>query len=380
MEQSKIYKLLALTAIVSILISVGTFTLLKDSFIGPQGEEGVQGETGLQGIQGEVGSQGVQGIQGESGESIVGSQGSEGPQGEPGSTIICDRFRQDYTDLLNSLNMTVIEDFSQTIEFNFSAGTSKTWEFLIPEYGIVWETMLDFSGNRICTKMAWRRGEERYIVGSSGESLTYKGSEDIVYYGYQEYLWGSVTVDYYLRERDLKGVYVTCTITTNLPTISGGWGAFIDIAEESYEFVINGGLEERIEDQWWMPVGWDGGNGGGTIGSAEGYTGICVTLHSWSHKHGSTIGQTLSLNKTELVLSFWMKTVPRTGPVTLQVLFDHNIIYSETFTELRDWTPVLLGISTYEGTHLLQFFIPADVDYEPGETPYVAIDEVSLIG
>jgi len=37
MEKSKIYTLLTLTAIVSIMISVGTFTLMKDSFIGPQG-------------------------------------------------------------------------------------------------------------------------------------------------------------------------------------------------------------------------------------------------------------------------------------------------------------------------------------------------------
>ena len=65
MEQSRIYKLLALTAIVSILISVGAFTVLKSNFIGPQGEQGIQGEQGSQGEQGLKGDQGIRGEQGE---------------------------------------------------------------------------------------------------------------------------------------------------------------------------------------------------------------------------------------------------------------------------------------------------------------------------
>ena len=77
MEKSKIYTLLALTAIASIAISVGAFTFMKDSFIGPQGEQGIQGIQGGQGIQGE---QGIQGIQGERG-----IQGSIGLPGEPGT-------------------------------------------------------------------------------------------------------------------------------------------------------------------------------------------------------------------------------------------------------------------------------------------------------
>ena len=74
MEQSNIYKLLALTAIISILISVGAFTLMKDSFIGPRGLQGEAGES----IVGPIGPQG------EAGESIVGPQGVQGPQGEQG--------------------------------------------------------------------------------------------------------------------------------------------------------------------------------------------------------------------------------------------------------------------------------------------------------
>ena len=43
MKDSKVYGLLALTAILSIAVSVGAFTVMKDSFIGPQGEQGSPG-------------------------------------------------------------------------------------------------------------------------------------------------------------------------------------------------------------------------------------------------------------------------------------------------------------------------------------------------
>jgi len=86
MKKSEIYKLLALTAIVSILISVGAFTLMKDNFIGPQGLQGesIVGPIGPQGEPGEsiVGSQGVEGLAGEPGEQgLQGLQGLKGPVG-----------------------------------------------------------------------------------------------------------------------------------------------------------------------------------------------------------------------------------------------------------------------------------------------------------
>ena len=55
MNQNKIYPLLALTVVVSVLISVGVFTYLKSSFVGPPGEQGPQGLKGDQGIQGKQG-------------------------------------------------------------------------------------------------------------------------------------------------------------------------------------------------------------------------------------------------------------------------------------------------------------------------------------
>ena len=125
--------------------------------------------------------------------------------------------------------MSVVMNFTQTIEYNISAGTERTWEFLIPQYGIIWEAHIGFTGSYVSMSHAWRRGEERYFVGSSGQSLTYQGSEDIVYYGIQDYLWGTITVDYYLDERDPNMLWVMAGSETNLPTIGRGGSAHIDV-------------------------------------------------------------------------------------------------------------------------------------------------------
>jgi len=134
-----------------------------------------------------------------------------------------------YTNLLTGLNMTIIQNFTQSIEYNISAGTVRTWEFLIPKYGIIWEAKISFSGSYVSMSHAWRRGEERVFVGSSGISLTYKGSSEIVYYGIQNYLWGKITVDYYLDKSNPNKIWVIGSIVTNLPTISREGSAYIDI-------------------------------------------------------------------------------------------------------------------------------------------------------
>jgi len=136
---------------------------------------------------------------------------------------------QSYSDLLNCLDSTIIDSYVQSIEYNISAGTDRTWEFLIPKYGIIWEARISFSGEYVSMSHAWRRGEERFFVGSSGRSLIYKDSEYLVYYGRQEYLWGNITVEYYLDPHDSNKIWVAGTILSNLPTIGSGGSAYIDI-------------------------------------------------------------------------------------------------------------------------------------------------------
>jgi len=212
--------------ILSAIINYGISSMIIKQ--GPQGEPGPQGEQGIQGVSGEQGIQGesgLKGIQGEPGESIIGPIGPQGAKGDPGEDGEVER----WLNRLEALNLTFIQDFSQSIEYNISAGTERTWEFLILEYGIIWEAKISFSGEYVSMSHSWGREGERVFVGSSGISLTYTGSADIVYYGRQEYLWGTITVDYYLHESDPNKLWVTGSIMTNLPTISRGADGYIDI-------------------------------------------------------------------------------------------------------------------------------------------------------
>ena len=217
------YKTVVIAVLISVVLTAG-IAYWKPSNIGPQGvqgPQGIQGEQGLQGIQGE---QGLTGIQGEPGESII---GPIGPQGEPGEVYIDDDLRQEYEDLLDSINMAVVEGFTQTIEYNISAGTDEIWEFWIPKYGIIWEASISFSGIYISMAHSWRRGDERYFAGSSGLALDRPDIPNQYYPG-QEYLWGTITVDYYLAE-DPGKLWVKGSIVTNLPRIGRSAQSYIDI-------------------------------------------------------------------------------------------------------------------------------------------------------
>jgi hypothetical protein len=134
-----------------------------------------------------------------------------------------------YDELVSLINMTVADDLIQTISFNVTPGATELWEFLIPEYGIVWEARLSFSGVYVSMSHYWRRGGERYFVGSSGMSLTMVGYEEYPYYGPQEFLWGDVTVSWAFDSHDHKYIWVSGSIVTNLPTISRGGSARIEI-------------------------------------------------------------------------------------------------------------------------------------------------------
>ncbi|MCW3990861.1 MAG: collagen-like protein [Candidatus Bathyarchaeota archaeon] len=69
-----------------------------------------------------------------------------------------------YDNFLDDRNMTIIQDFTQSTEFNISAGTERTWEFLISEYGIIWEAKISFSGTYVSMSHAWHRDEESSSV------------------------------------------------------------------------------------------------------------------------------------------------------------------------------------------------------------------------
>jgi uncharacterized membrane-anchored protein YhcB (DUF1043 family) len=138
---------------------------------------------------------------------------------------------QSYTMLLKNLDMAQVQEFKKSIDYNISAGTSETWEFYIEKLGLTWEASIFFTGDYVSLSHSWQRGEERVFVGSSGRSLTYKGSPDIPYYGYQDHLWGDITVQWYRESNDSDLIWVTGEILSNLPTIIRGDSAYIDTSE-----------------------------------------------------------------------------------------------------------------------------------------------------
>jgi len=104
-----------------------------------------------------------------------------------------------FTALLETLNISVLKNWTRTTEFNLTAGPPKTFTYEIP-YGILWDVTISFSGDYISIDISYRRGEVRGYVGGSGYALTEKSL----------YLYGTIKIDYY---DDGGGtIRVTCNV------------------------------------------------------------------------------------------------------------------------------------------------------------------------
>ena len=87
------------------------------------------------------------------------------------------------------------DDFEQTVEYNTSAGTELTKYFILDRYGIIWETTIDFSGTSIrVAYYYWYKGVRNYVISFS-RGLTTKNRPDITYYGPQDFLYGTISLD-----------------------------------------------------------------------------------------------------------------------------------------------------------------------------------------
>jgi len=284
-----------------------------------------------------------------------------------------EKLENDYRGLLSTLSIIDAKNHSKTNNFELIAGQTKRYEYDVG-YGIIWIVDISFDGSRFTCYINWRQGEQGGCVSGGCDTLeqvfpSIKGTVSTNVYDEGDVLFirSNVNIPDIPRFcRDGSGRILKKTFDYDLP---------IDLPTGDYEFIINGGLEERIEGQSWMPVGWEGG---GHIGGTQGYSGWCVSLYAASYP--SDLKQNVFINRTQLTLIFWISTTPRTEPINLQIFFGDSLIYNETFTEFSGWAPVMLEISADEGTHLLKFVVPADKDYESEHCPFVSIDEVSLIG
>ena len=131
-----------------------------------------------------------------------------------------------YNLLLDTLNATVIKNWIQTIQYNISAGTNKVWTFVIPERGILWDVEIQFSATYVGMIYSWRQGDKRGFVGSSGMSLVAIDHPYLPYYGPQQYLYGTIKVNYF---DDGKGrLWVDAYLTTQFDQINRGGEAYFD--------------------------------------------------------------------------------------------------------------------------------------------------------
>ena len=117
---------------------------------------------------------------------------------------------QEHENLLTTLDMIVMKDFTQVIEYSIPAGTDQTWTFVLPS-GVLWDAKINFSPNKVWMEHAWRWKDERVFVGASSRTFSYLD------YGEPTTLSGTITVDYYYGDRG--GLWVTSMIRTQFPEV-----------------------------------------------------------------------------------------------------------------------------------------------------------------
>jgi len=116
---------------------------------------------------------------------------------------------QEHESLLTTLDMTVVKNFTQTIEYSITPGTDQTWTFVLPS-GVLWDAKINFSPNKTWLEHSWRWEDKRVFVGSSGLTFDYLGYDE------PTNLYGTITVDYYYLHEKL---FVTAMIRTQFPDI-----------------------------------------------------------------------------------------------------------------------------------------------------------------
>jgi len=407
------YKTAVIAIVFSVILSIGiimTVPQVQDALRGSQGELGPQGEQGIQGISGE------QGIQGESGESIVGPQGEQGIQGPPGELWVLTNI---------PIGCVRIDGYADDGEWpTFQMSTLKyhvTYVNSIRNNEMAWDTedkFLSFSAFRsdaylyICVIIHDDYLSEDYRIDAlylylNGEPVTtirWTTADP-----YRENLWATYGAEaqYSHTGKGLHGADGLYTIEIRYPidenenvtkigfqyaevntyTAAGFfekstyWVSDLDYIKTS--FLQNGGLEGRQEERTWLPPYWDGGGYLGRTGA--GFIGNASRLYSWAEGRTdpwcTQFWQDVQVNVSPMELSFWVSANPRGENITLVVTLGDQWLFNRTwFGEWTDWRKISVIFSTEPGLHRLSFNILGVKDYTREESPFVVIDEVSLMG
>jgi outer membrane murein-binding lipoprotein Lpp len=134
-----------------------------------------------------------------------------------------------YYTLAETIDAMHSSNWTQTINFNITAGKEMNQSFILDKYGIIWETVVDFSGTSLSLRYHyWYKGIRHYVTSFS-KSLTTKDNPDITYYGPQDHLSITITIDISIDYRNADRIWVSYATLTQFPEVRTNGSTNIDL-------------------------------------------------------------------------------------------------------------------------------------------------------
>jgi cell division protein FtsB len=135
-----------------------------------------------------------------------------------------------YDLLADSIDAIHSSNWTRTATYNITAGTLKTQYFSLDKYGIIWETVIDFSGTSVNVVYYYWYNGLRNFVTNSRQSLITENDPNMPYYGPQNYLYGtinlSISIDYRIENR----IWINYLTITQFPQVRMSGNISIDVS------------------------------------------------------------------------------------------------------------------------------------------------------
>ena len=122
-------------------------------------------------------------------------------------------------------------EWMQKISYNITAGTVVTKSFVLDRYGIVWDTVVDFSGTSVrVSYYYWYKGIRHYVISSS-RSFTINNNPDVTYYGPQDYLYGTIKIDISpdWKQNAYNRIWIGYATLTQFPDVRMSGNMYIEV-------------------------------------------------------------------------------------------------------------------------------------------------------
>lgn len=115
-------------------------------------------------------------------------------------------------------------NYTRVVNYNLSAGAELTEFFVLDEFGIVWESVIDFSGTTMSvTNYYWYNGTRNYVTSYSRSISTNNGD------GPLEELYGKIKLDVALDYRDANRIHLAYITSTQFLDVRMSGNIFFDM-------------------------------------------------------------------------------------------------------------------------------------------------------